>query len=130
MLSRYDEIFYTGVVREYWLEVTNTTVAPDGYERQVLVFNNTLPGPEITADWGDEIIVHVTNQLQDNGTAIHWHGIRQLNTSEFDGVPGVTQCPISPGGEMTYRFHASQYGTTVSRTRIHAHCDLIFRTSG
>lgn len=135
ILSRYDEIFYTGVVREYWLEVTNTTLAPDGVEREaVLSFNNSLPGPQITADWGDEIIVHVTNRLQSNGTSIHWHGIRQLNTSEFDGVPGVvsadllrapvlhagdltcswqTQCPIAPGGEMTYRFHASQYGTTV-----------------
>lgn len=32
--------------------------------------------------------------MQDNGTAIHWHGLRQLNNNEFDGVPGVTQCPI------------------------------------
>jgi hypothetical protein len=112
-LSRYDDVFYTGVVREYWLEVVNTTLAPDGYERVVLTINGTIPGPEIVADWGDEIVVHVTNNLENNGTTIHWHGIRQLNTAEFDGVPGVTQCPIPPGGEMTYRFHASQYRTSV-----------------
>ena len=29
-----------------------------------------------------------------------------------DGVPGVTQCPIPPGGNFTYTFHASSYGTT------------------
>jgi len=27
-------------------------------------------------------------------------------------VPGVTQCPIAPGESLTYRFHATQYGTT------------------
>ena len=66
-------------------------MAPDGYERSVLSFNGTVPGPAIVADWGDEVVVHVTNNLVHNGTAIHWHGIRQLNTNEYDGVPGVTQ---------------------------------------
>lgn len=49
-------------------------VAPDGYEVERLVFNGTVPGPTIEADWGDEIIVHVTNNIPDNGTTIHWHG--------------------------------------------------------
>lgn len=61
----------TGVVREYWLSVDNTTLAPDGYERTVLCFNGTVPGPAIIADWGDELVIHVTNNLQHNGTAIH-----------------------------------------------------------
>jgi FtsP/CotA-like multicopper oxidase with cupredoxin domain len=43
-------------------------------------------------------------------TAIHWHGLRQLNTNPSDGVPGVTQCPMAPGESMTYRFRATQYG--------------------
>lgn len=48
----------------------------------------------------------------ENGTAIHWHGLRQLNSTEQDGVPGVTQCPIVPGGSMTYEFQVTQYGST------------------
>lgn len=32
--------------------------------------------------------------MENNGTSVHWHGIRQLNNNEMDGVPGVTQCPI------------------------------------
>lgn len=48
--------------------MTNTTIAPDGYERQVLAFNGTVPGPQITADWGDELVIHVTNSLENNGT--------------------------------------------------------------
>lgn len=49
----------------------NTTLAPDGYERQVLSFNGSVPGPAIIANWGDEIVVRVTNNLEYNGTAIH-----------------------------------------------------------
>lgn len=48
----------------------------------------------------------------ENGTAVHWHGLRQLNTSHYDGVPGVTECPITPGGSKTYEFQVSQYGST------------------
>ncbi|KAL2827315.1 multicopper oxidase-domain-containing protein [Aspergillus pseudoustus] len=108
----YNVVPDTGVVREYWLSVENSTLAPDGYQRQVLAVNGTLPGPAITGDWGDHFVIHVTNKLENNGTAIHWHGIRNLNTNQYDGVPGVTQCPIAPGETMTYQFRATQYGTS------------------
>lgn len=62
-----------------------------------MTFNGTVPGPAIIADWGDNLVIHVTNNMQDNGTSIHWHGLRQQNSTEYDGVPGVTQCPIAPG---------------------------------
>ena len=32
----YDEVPDTGVTREYWFELTNTTLAPDGVSRDVL----------------------------------------------------------------------------------------------
>ena len=43
---------------------------------------------------------------------MHWHGIRQLGTPWYDGVPSVGQCPIAPGSSFTYRFRADSYGTT------------------
>lgn len=46
-----------------------------------------------------------------NGTAVHWHGIRQLRSMHMDGVPGITQCPIAPGDTFTYEFNATQYGS-------------------
>ncbi|KAH6653398.1 Cupredoxin [Truncatella angustata] len=103
---------YTGVTREYWLTAESTTLAPDGYEREVLVFNGSMPGPTIEADWGDEVVVHITNGIPDNGTSVHWHGVRQLNSVASDGVPGVTQCPIAHGQTKTYRWRAAQYGTS------------------
>ena len=42
-------------------------MAPDGVERQMFVYNNQFPGPLIEANWGDTIVVHVTNNLQNNG---------------------------------------------------------------
>ena len=39
-------------------------------------------------------------------------GINQLGTPWADGVPTVGQCPIVPGGNLTYRWQANQYGTT------------------
>src|SRR4051812_45134202 len=54
----------------------------------------------------------VKNELQHNGTGIHWHGIRQLNSCQHDGVPGVTECPIAPGKTRQYVFKCTQFGTT------------------
>ena len=109
-------------------------MAPDGQERIGKLINGTFPGPLIEANWGDklgfdpvcliilemlsagELVIHVTNYLsapgylEDNGTTIHWHGIRQWLTSEADGVNGVTQCPIKPGNSYTYEWTATQYG--------------------
>ena len=56
----------------------------------------------------DLVVVHVTNSMQNNGTSIHWHGFRQMNSSEQDGVASITQCPVAPGDSMTYRFRATQ----------------------
>jgi FtsP/CotA-like multicopper oxidase with cupredoxin domain len=71
----------------------NITLAPDGYERYTMTFNGTIPGPALIADWGDTFVVHVTNNLENNGTAIHWHGMRQLNNTEFDGVRFISLAP-------------------------------------
>ncbi|KAJ9648054.1 laccase, multicopper oxidase, benzenediol:oxygen oxidorectuctase [Coniosporium tulheliwenetii] len=59
-----------------------------------MLINNQYPGPVITANWGDTLVINVKNSLQDNGTSIHWHG------------------PIAPGKTKTYKFLCTQFGTT------------------
>jgi FtsP/CotA-like multicopper oxidase with cupredoxin domain len=103
--------FFLCLTLQYNWVITNTTMSPDGTSRQMMVVNGQYPGPAIYADWGDTIQVTVQNNLQDNGTSIHWHGIRQLNSSQMDGTPGISECPIPPGGSRTYTFQATQYGT-------------------
>ncbi|KAF1840066.1 multicopper oxidase [Cucurbitaria berberidis CBS 394.84] len=104
----------TGVTREYWLELTDVTVSPDGVARSAMAVNGSIPGPTLFADWGDTVVVHVTNSLTNslNGTSLHFHGIRQNYTNEQDGVASITQCPTAPGGSMTYTWRAVQYGST------------------
>ncbi|CUS13825.1 unnamed protein product [Tuber aestivum] len=101
----------TGRTVEHKWSITNKTMALDGYERSVLVVNGQYPGPALEANWGDYIVVHITNELT-SGTGIHWHGARMLGTPDADGAIGVTQCPIAPGETYTYRWHATQYGTS------------------
>ncbi|KAL9618623.1 MAG: hypothetical protein Q9160_006664 [Pyrenula sp. 1 TL-2023] len=79
-----------------------------------MAVNGSIPGPTIIADWGDTVVVHVTNSLatSQNGTSIHFHGIRQNYTNEMDGVSSITQCPTAPGRSITYTWRALQYGST------------------
>ncbi|KAH8649877.1 Cupredoxin [Xylariales sp. PMI_506] len=104
----------TGVTREYWFELSEVTIAPNGVERYAMAINGSIPGPTIYADWGDTVVVHVTNALttSHNGTSIHFHGIRQNYTNQNDGVASITQCPTPPGSVETYTWKAVQYGST------------------
>ena len=76
------------------------------------MINDQIPGPTIEANWGDTIQVRVTNNIDNEGTTIHWHGLLQRETPWFDGVPSVQQCPIAPGSSFTYTFQATVYGTS------------------
>jgi len=104
----------TGVIREYYFDLVQTTIAPDGVQRIAYTVNGSIPGPTIIADWGDTVVIHVTNSLAEakNGTSIHFHGIRQNYTNQMDGVVSVTQCPTAPGSSITYTWKAVQYGST------------------
>lgn len=62
-------------------------------------FNGQIPGPLLDVDQGAEITVVLENRIPWS-TSVHWHGLRLENAS--DGVPGVTQDPVPPGGRFTY----------------------------
>lgn len=67
----------------------------------------TVPGPLLQAQVGDQIIVHLRNELPVE-TTVHWHGLR---------VPGpqdgsmAAQAPIPAGGTHEYRFTALDPGS-------------------
>ncbi|KAK8251226.1 laccase-1 precursor [Phyllosticta capitalensis] len=113
ILTDFDQEFpQSSNVVTYDLEITNITLAPDGFERLVLAVNGQYPGPVLQADWGDTMVVNVRNSMRDNGTSIHFHGLRQLDTNGQDGVNGLTECPLAPGESKTYRFKCTQFGTS------------------
>ncbi|KAL1902233.1 hypothetical protein Sste5346_001209 [Sporothrix stenoceras] len=105
----------TGVTRTYTFTISevNNYVGGDGViKTKAMLVNGIFPGPTITANWGDRINVTIINNLVTNGTSIHWHGVRQLNSNQNDGTSGITECPVKPGGSKTYSFLATQYGTS------------------
>ena len=71
-----------------------------GRELTLMAFNGQIPGPLIRVGEGSTIFVNFTNDTP-LPTAVHWHGIRLDN--RFDGVPGVTQDPVPPGGDFRYQ---------------------------
>ncbi|KAH7033672.1 multicopper oxidase [Microdochium trichocladiopsis] len=90
-------------IREYNWTVTDAMFNPDGVYRPMVLINNQFPGPLVEANEGDTIIVHVRNRAV-NATSIHFHGMYLNGTSSMDGTIGVTQCPIAPGTDYTYKF--------------------------
>lgn len=103
----------TGNTVSYTLEITNGTCNPDGHgKRLCFLVNGQYPGPTIQANWGDDMEITVRNKLQDNGTSVHWHGFRQYYSVGYDGVNGITECPLAPGDERTYYFQATQCGVS------------------
>jgi FtsP/CotA-like multicopper oxidase with cupredoxin domain len=80
--------------------VSRVEYAP-GESIDAWTYNGTLPGPLIRARVGDRLIVHFTNHLA-TSTTVHWHGVRV--PIEMDGVPGVSQPEVPPGGHFDYSF--------------------------
>ncbi len=74
----------------------------------MLGFNGSMPGPELRVRRGERIAIEVENGLNE-GTAVHWHGIRLEN--QMDGVPMLTQELINPSDIKTYSFVPPDAGT-------------------
>ena len=92
----------------YNWDVTWVNRNPDGlHERPVIGINNQWPVPAITASVGEQITVHLTNQLGNETTSVHFHGLFQNGTNSMDGPTGVVQCPVGPGETFTHVFTVS-----------------------
>jgi FtsP/CotA-like multicopper oxidase with cupredoxin domain len=71
-------------------------------------YNGRVPGPVIRVQRGTKVRVRLQNGLE-QPTTIHWHGIRINNA--MDGVPGLTQKAVPPGGKFDYSFTSPDAGT-------------------
>jgi len=70
-------------------------------------FNGQVPGPLIRVPQNATITVRFHNRI-DLSSTVHWHGVRLDNA--FDGVPGMTQDSVLPGGDFVYRVHFPDAG--------------------
>ena len=99
------------------LTVGYKTVYFAGKPRKAIVVNNQIPAPTLHFKEGDRVTIHVFNRL-DKETALHWHGM--LVPWQMDGVLGISQQGIPPGGVFHYQFTLHQSGTYW----YHAHAGL------
>ena len=73
-----------------------------GNQFVMYAFNGMVPGPLIRVAQQATITVRFHNRI-DLPSTIHWHGLRHENRN--DGVPGLTQDEVPPGGDFTYQVH-------------------------
>ncbi|KAK7024890.1 laccase 2 [Favolaschia claudopus] len=95
------------VTKHITLDIVNGHVAPDGFSRSAVLANGTFPGPVITANKGDTLVVKVNNKLTDNtmrlSTSVDFDGVFIDTPGIYDeGSPFVTTCPFGPGTSYTY----------------------------
>jgi FtsP/CotA-like multicopper oxidase with cupredoxin domain len=96
--------------RRFTLTAQPATIRLDsGQQVQAWTFNGITPGPQLRVRQGDLVEVTLVNRLPGVGVTLHWHGVDVPNA--MDGVAGVTQDAVAPGGRFVYRFRATQVGT-------------------
>lgn len=93
---------------DFVLRAQPETIELGGRKASTWTFGHGVPGPELRLKQGERVRIRVENALPEE-TTIHWHGINLENA--MDGVPGVTQAPIPPGGSFLYDFVPPDAGT-------------------
>lgn len=77
--------------------------------------------PTIHVQRGDRLIVHLSHANAIRGLSIHWHGFEMKGNQAYDGVTGVTMCPVRPGTTFVYNFTVDEMpGTYWYHTHSHS----------
>jgi len=98
--------------KEWWFQTSWVNANPDGtFEKKMIGFNDSWPLPTLRAKKGDVINLYLINGFDDRNTTLHFHGMFQEGSSQMDGPPMVSQCPIPPGETFLYNFTLTQVGT-------------------
>lgn len=107
--------------------------APEAVTLTASVVPRTLPGnvgpsdlwlyneaiaPVLRVRRNEFFTVDFRNRLAEH-SAIHWHGVRVPHA--MDGVPYITQPPVQPGTDFTYKFAPPDPGTFF----FHPHCNTV-----
>ncbi|MBU3096024.1 copper resistance system multicopper oxidase [Acinetobacter baumannii] len=97
-------------IKEYHLNINEQQVNVTGKPLKRITVNGKFTAPLLEFEEGDEAVIHVHNQLKNQDTSLHWHGL--LLPGLMDGVPGFNNFKgIAPNGDFVYRFKVKQNGT-------------------
>ncbi|MCJ2061775.1 multicopper oxidase family protein [Methylobacterium sp. J-088] len=81
-------------------------------ETPIWCFDGKAQPPTVRVKLGQAVRLKVENRT-DKPLSLHWHGVRIVNA--MDGVGGVTQAPIPPGGDFLYAFTPPDAGSFLIR---------------
>ncbi|RAK94908.1 multicopper oxidase [Aspergillus ibericus CBS 121593] len=96
----------------YEFNISWVTANPDGaFPRPVIGINDHWPLPTLRASVGDTIIVNVCNNLGNQSTSLHFHGLSMKGSPHMDGTAQGSQCGILPGASFQYNFTVHESGT-------------------
>ena len=97
-------------IKEYHLNINEQQVNVTGQPLKRITVNGKFTAPLLEFEEGDEAVIHVHNQLKNQDTSLHWHGL--LLPGLMDGVPGFNGFKgIASNGDFVYRFKVKQNGT-------------------
>lgn len=110
LLFAFGHVSHAKTVKYDW-SIDWVTASPDGFARPVIGINGQWPCPQVDVDLGDRLIVTIHNNLGNESTGLHWHGINQYGYPTMDGSAGVAQCPVPPNSSFTYDFPVCMNGS-------------------
>ena len=109
-LALFSSTWGFAAVKEYHLTIDEGMVNVTGKSLKRITVNGKFPAPLLEFEEGDDAVIYVHNNLKNQDSSIHWHGL--LLPGLMDGVPGFNGFNgIKPQGDFVYKFKVRQSGT-------------------
>ena len=84
------------------LQIGYAALNPDGRQPvRAVTAGGAVPGPELRLREGELFQVLLENDLPDQPTSIHWHGLLGARQA-MDGVPDISMAPVPPQQIASY----------------------------
>lgn len=93
-----------------------------GLATPVLTYNNALPGPMIEVNEGDHVRIEFKNNIPQQPSTIHWHGLEIPSSQDGNptdpvarGKSRVYEFDIPPNSAGSYWYHPHPHGFTAEQ---------------
>ncbi|XP_062543196.1 uncharacterized protein LOC134210853 isoform X2 [Armigeres subalbatus] len=80
-------------------------------ESYYFLVNGHHTGPPLEVCKNDFLVIDVENRIPGRSISLHWTGQTQQRTPFMDGVPMISQCPITSYTTFQYKFQVNRVGT-------------------